>query len=879
MSISGHERKILKLFAKKINPVDPGAHNNLAVVYYNKGLIKEAVEELKKALEIEPRFTLAKNNIDYIYRITGYYDEDIEHLKKGIDENPDDLTTRLELARAYKNTGNYFEALINYRKYLCEKSNDIDALLEMGITCKAIGFYESAIEQFKKIIRLRDKFAPAHKHLGEVYYNVGIFSQAIRELKKAIKIKPDDAESYYLLAFAYGEEGKFDKAKGLAKKAVSLNPRYAKAEPNLGLGMYRQKGYEDSLAVSQEEIEKRPFFVHYAMGLTYKNKGLLEEALSELKKAEKEDPDNSLAKEQIGEVYLFLGKNADAIEAYSDALKYESDFPKIFNNIGIAYHRSGRLEEAISWYEKAISRDENYAVSWNNLGVVNYHYGNPSRAFKCFRRAKELNPEYPDPYLNIGLIYMSKGSYNKAEELFKKVIEMKEEYPLPYNHLGSVYLNSERFEEAIHQFQQAIERDDSFSEAYYNLGFALSRIGKYDAALEATKKAMEINPFYTSNRFKLGLDIYSEKLDILVAREFTEEMEIREEVTEGVMEEEIFENLFKGADKPTKKINISEVIKRAESLYKENQLNEALELLGEIRQHDADNPEILILLGKIYKEKKLWGEARDVLVGLIPYNEEAVRILATVYIEIDEWENARNMAKIIREKDASDPFSYLIAARYLEHKKQYKKARYLLKSCPHWKEKSDILSQIASLYFISGKRDWAYRYVKESLLLSPSASGYLLLARIWIQKGDIKKSEACLLKAIKLYPDNSKIHSLLVKIRFKLKDYHGTIDAALRAKRVLKADSNLSLWMGKAYYQMGRFSKAIAVLKQAISFNKKNIKAYQALASIYFRMGRFNMAENLWEMIIDKTGDSKEAEKAKEAIGNLLRLKKLTGDI
>jgi len=71
LGISRQEKSILKIFANKINPNDPGAHNNLACVYYNKGLIKEAVEELKKALKIEPHFTMANNNIDYIYRTTG----------------------------------------------------------------------------------------------------------------------------------------------------------------------------------------------------------------------------------------------------------------------------------------------------------------------------------------------------------------------------------------------------------------------------------------------------------------------------------------------------------------------------------------------------------------------------------------------------------------------------------------------------------------------------------------------------------------------------------------------------------------------------------------------------------------------------------------
>jgi len=879
LGISKEERSILRLFAKKIDPNDAGAHNNLACVYYNKGLIKEAVAELKKALEIEPNFTTAKNNIDYIYKTTGYYDENIKKLKKRIREDPADLVARLELARSFKSTGDYYEAVDHYGKYLRYNPIDIDALLELGISCKAIGLYEPAIESFKKVLRLRADMAPGHMYLGEVYYNLGLFSQAITELNKAIKLDPDDAESYYRLSFAYGEEGKFDEAKRAAKKATQLNPKYAKTEPNLGLGIYPQKGYEDFILVSKSKIKEKPFFGHYAMGLTYKNKGMFGEALRELRKAEELNPENLLVKEQIGEVLLFLGRNEDAISAYLESLAEDPDSPRLANNIGIACHRLGRLDEAISWYKRAISKDKNYAISWNNLGVVSYHSGNPDRAFKCFEKSYRLNPEYFDSYLNLGLVYMNRGSYNKAEKLFKKVIQKKEECSLPYNYLGSVYLNTDRIEEAIHCFQQAIFRDEGFAEACYNLGFAFSRIGKYDKALEATKKAMELNPFYTSNRFKLGLDIYSEQLNILISRELTEEMGIGEVEGEETEAEEIFEKLFVAPEEKPGVFDVVKEVKKAESLYKENRLDEALEILNEIRRHEPDNAKALLLSGKIYKSKGLLGEARDVLLDLVPDNEEALRILASVYIENGELRHANELAKTLREKNKDAPFSYYVSAWYYNRKKEYEKAIKMLKSCPHWKDNPRILCEIASLCFSSGKLDESLAYLLRSISVSPSALAYLLLAKVEIKQKRINEVEENLLKAIGTEPNNKDALKLLVRTRLELKDYEGTIEAAENAKRVIKADSDIALWMSKAYYMKGKIKDAIESASQAISFNEENIPAYRTLASLYFKLGKYRKAENLWESIIDKSKDSKVVNQAREALSSLLRLRKITGEI
>ena len=57
------ELDILRGLARLIDPNDPVAHNNLAVVYYQRGLYKEAIEELEKALELNPDNQEIKNKL------------------------------------------------------------------------------------------------------------------------------------------------------------------------------------------------------------------------------------------------------------------------------------------------------------------------------------------------------------------------------------------------------------------------------------------------------------------------------------------------------------------------------------------------------------------------------------------------------------------------------------------------------------------------------------------------------------------------------------------------------------------------------------------------------------------------------------------------
>ena len=47
MMTSERDREVLRSFARRIDPSDAGAYNNLGVLYFNKGLHEEAVSAFK----------------------------------------------------------------------------------------------------------------------------------------------------------------------------------------------------------------------------------------------------------------------------------------------------------------------------------------------------------------------------------------------------------------------------------------------------------------------------------------------------------------------------------------------------------------------------------------------------------------------------------------------------------------------------------------------------------------------------------------------------------------------------------------------------------------------------------------------------------------
>src|SRR5262245_20490878 len=368
---SAHDVEILRSLSRRINPNDPGAHNNLAVVYFSKGLHEEAVEHFERALDLDPRMQVAERNLKIAYFTTGFFETLVSNLRDRLEQDPSNVDTRERLARAYLYGGDPAAAISEWKCVAQARPDDASTYYQLARAEQQMGSLDAALETITKSVCLDGNNARAHLLNGEILYQLGRGAEARDPLETAVRHDNNLVDAHHLLALVYGDLGLVQLAESAAGRAAELNPALTKAQANLSLDSYSAARYQE--LVGERSVQSDVMdatLAHYNLGLAFRQKALYDEALREFRLGAERGEDAMLVQQAEGEMLLLKGASEEAIAVYSKLLTQEQGSPKLWNELGVALHQLGQLEEAEHTYRHSLSIDPEYALAWNNLGVV-----------------------------------------------------------------------------------------------------------------------------------------------------------------------------------------------------------------------------------------------------------------------------------------------------------------------------------------------------------------------------------------------------------------------------------------------------------------------------------------------------------------------------
>ncbi len=205
---------LLSLLASGCGPVvkqmDPEASDKrylLGADYFSKGMIGPALEELLKAVELNPRNPDAHNLLGLVF------------LRKAAES--DEMSMRAQCLRGEelrleKETmdAQFKKAEEHFRLSIEIKPNFSEALNNLAVIAIHFGRYEEAISLEDKAlanILYREPYV-AQGNLGLAQMNKGDFARAAQALRQALFEQPQFCVGRYRLAKVYYEQKEYDRA-------------------------------------------------------------------------------------------------------------------------------------------------------------------------------------------------------------------------------------------------------------------------------------------------------------------------------------------------------------------------------------------------------------------------------------------------------------------------------------------------------------------------------------------------------------------------------------------------------------------------------------------------------------------------------------------
>jgi TolB-like protein/Flp pilus assembly protein TadD len=314
----------------------------------------------------------------------------------------DQLKLRLTSEERQRITVSYSDDMQAYELYLrgCYHQNK---LTEDGL--------RKGLEYFQKTVARQPNFALAYAGLADCYALGGLAMDPNYALDVGL-VGPNGSGTS-------GSRQELSKAKAAAMMALEIDDELPEAHAALAFIRYRldwnwsgaEKGY-------RRAIELRPNYAraHYLLGLCLRTRGLLDEALAELKLAHEMDPLALIIKVELGRVFYFARYYDQAIQHYQEALELEPSFCSAHYTLGQAYVQKGMYEEAIAQFQQATPLSGDDPESRAALAHVYAVSGRTDDARKVLGELRQLQIQrYVSPY-DLAVIYVGLDDKEQALE-------------------------------------------------------------------------------------------------------------------------------------------------------------------------------------------------------------------------------------------------------------------------------------------------------------------------------------------------------------------------------------------------------------------------------------------------------------------------------
>jgi tetratricopeptide (TPR) repeat protein len=495
----------------KENPKDAAVHLALGKLYSGATRYEEAIEALKRSIDLKRDSEEASVLLADIYGRLRRHDDQISVYTQYLLVNPDSVRVLELLGKTYMERGSYNEVISTFDDLQILKPNDASVMTEIGRAHARLDNIETAIRIYQKALEISPDSAITHQYLGVELVRIRQYKDGEAELKRAIGLNPGLRLVYHTLAGMYLITGRNQEGLEVIKSCVkNAHADFQELEFDyhlLGTLFSRVRNLTAAVDYLRQALELRPerTEIYCTLAAVQEQQGQEEEALKTIEKGFQNRQtglvDPMLVREQDavclygskGHILIHLNRLDEAEAPLRQVMKLNPDHPGAYLSLAELMKKKEQWDEAISFLSEAQKLAPGDGRIYLAQGDIFDKSGKPGEAERALRAALRFQPNEPLVLNNLGYFLLEQDkNLNEAFKMIERAVAADPENSAYLDSLGWAYFKLGQLDQAEKYLIKSLKRRPESADVLEHLGDVLQKQGKGEMARKKWQEALAV---------------------------------------------------------------------------------------------------------------------------------------------------------------------------------------------------------------------------------------------------------------------------------------------------------------------------------------------------------------------------------------------------
>jgi tetratricopeptide (TPR) repeat protein len=274
----------------------------------------------------------------------------------------------------------------------CQTSEgQVEAFFRAGQEAMKQGQFARAAEEFKKVLALDPTLLEAEVNLGLAYQSLFEYDLAVGQLEKALGERPNLLGPTVIVGMDYLKLGSPEKAVPFLQRALKLDPSNRDVHRALSSCYLAQEKFRSAAEELRQvaELDSDKSEAWFKLGHEY-----LDLAARLAYRGARLHRESAWGHRFLGDLLFQRGRLEDAAQEYRKALGIEPRQSGLHTSLGQAYLHAGKLEEAETEFRLELQLDSQNELAWLGLANLQLARGQATAALESLGKVWEISPEF-----------------------------------------------------------------------------------------------------------------------------------------------------------------------------------------------------------------------------------------------------------------------------------------------------------------------------------------------------------------------------------------------------------------------------------------------------------------------------------------------------